>query len=1287
MIRFALTTIPVVMIGVRPLAAQTVVAGATAAQIATDVGDRITVPVKVDMTNAGGLLLGSYEARLTWDPTVLGFVSSSSGSFASAVFNTDSSAFGVVRLAGANAAGASGITTLGEVRLEVLTTASSSAISVSFDDLTAAGTFGDLLPFLSTTTLTFCPGYWIGDLDDNSAIQALDAQIVAMHAVGLAVSDTSAGDADGDGVVDTRDALIILSYVVGLDVTAFPIGQFGSGACSQSLPGSVTIDADTLALATGDVVTAQAEVKDTAGNVIGGLNLAWSSTNTGVATVDTLGNVTGVAQGSATLVAAAAPGITDTAVIAVGPRHRWRVDPATAQNNDSEVGSDAYPFSTIAQAIAAAVDDDTISIALGHYNEPITTTKRLVFEGDSTAQGMPVISTPDEPAGVISVTGKQIITRLEFHESRKGLEIRADTVGLASLGFRSVRGPAVEVHSAGAVGLLDVTVNGALGGGILIDTAGTGAAVVGIGRTQVFGVGERLDTLLGDGFPVGIAVRGDTVVVDSVVVRGVAGNGILAADAYWFAVGASEVSQVEGVGIGADSTVVLFDVFDSTRVTGAAMAGIAATDVDTVRMTDSRADSSGMAGLWVYRADLVEVDGSAFEGSISGVVVDSLVNVAVVRNSVVRGGAGTGIWLVADSMLVENATVASTGGPAIGSVPFFPGDTGGTQRLTVRGGRVSNTGSDGMFVSGIARLTIVGVEIDSTARCCSGSPWWAGAYLGTIDTVRVDSNTVHDNYASAVWLTGATVFTARDNMFERNYFMSDDGDGLTDRATIYLQDVNSADVRSNSLTGNHGAGVSVQYWADSGVAVVDSNSFRGKYWGVRSGAWDTTTSHIEVTNNSFVGDLAGPWTRQIGMGPLRTIIVENNTIDSTFGTGIGVWPGDTITVKNNVITNIAGSDGIYSERGAAALFDGNSITCVDSNTTYGIEYNTGGGSVTNNTVSRCYYGGSSYNWQYWYNSFALTVRGNAFTAGSSVMPPIAGYLVQGVSYASAQLVGNTVSGGAYSLGGIAVNGSSGYRNNYVRVDSNTVQAGAGLGVSVMWADSVSVNGNTVSGIDTLSVSGASGIRSSNVFWWARITRNTVTGNGVPGIRVDGTASGVAIDTNLIADNLGAGLLLHSAATGRFNSVRRNGTGILDSVGTGSVFRSNNIEGNAFGVRNLGFAALDADSSWWGDPLGPACAIGCDTASTGDSISTNVIVTTVAADTILAAPLGAPPAIAVDIAPITRHAEIDTGLQAEPREREVTAGGGVARAGAGPMAAPSQRPVKRPMRPRRKEQRR
>jgi hypothetical protein len=89
MTRAFAATLLVVAVAASRVSAQSVVAGPTTSQIATAVGDRITVPVKVDMTAAAGLALGSYQARLQWDPSVFNFVSSSSGSFGPALFNTD----------------------------------------------------------------------------------------------------------------------------------------------------------------------------------------------------------------------------------------------------------------------------------------------------------------------------------------------------------------------------------------------------------------------------------------------------------------------------------------------------------------------------------------------------------------------------------------------------------------------------------------------------------------------------------------------------------------------------------------------------------------------------------------------------------------------------------------------------------------------------------------------------------------------------------------------------------------------------------------------------------------------------------------------------------------------------------------------------------------------------------------------------------------------------------------------------------------------------------------------
>jgi hypothetical protein len=335
-------------------------------------------------------------------------------------------------------------------------------------------------------------------------------------------------------------------------------------------------------------------------------------------------------------------------------------------------------------------------------------------------------------------------------------------------------------------------------------------------------------------------------------------------------------------------------------------------------------------------------------------------------------------------------------------------------------------------------------------------------------------------------------------------------------------------------------------------------------------------------------------------------------------------------------------------------------------------------------VSQCYYGGFSSNGLAWTGAiFDLRIRNNSFSAGTAVVPPVMGYQAQNGNY-TVEVVGNTVTGTAGFAAGIVVMGGSSVQSvRSARVDSNTVASGAGFGLKLWSIDTLDASGNAVTGIDTLPWSGEAGISLRDVWVAASVVNNTVTGGHAPGIRVEGAASGVALDTNLIADNTGAGILLKSFATGRLNSVRRNGTGILDSVGTGSVFRSNNIEGNGFGVMNLGFTSLSADSSWWGDPLGPQCA-SCNPSSAGDSVSVNVSFAGWAADTITGAPAGSAPATAAGMTTVRTGTgdalaaagpfEIKPdGVVVLPQGSEGGAGGGAV--GAGERVVAAARPEK------------
>jgi len=74
----------------------------------------------------------------------------------------------------------------------------------------------------------YYPGglYTYGDIDNNGLIEAYDASLVLMHAVGMITPfepfPVMAGDVDGNGEVEAYDAALILQYVVGI-INIFPV--------------------------------------------------------------------------------------------------------------------------------------------------------------------------------------------------------------------------------------------------------------------------------------------------------------------------------------------------------------------------------------------------------------------------------------------------------------------------------------------------------------------------------------------------------------------------------------------------------------------------------------------------------------------------------------------------------------------------------------------------------------------------------------------------------------------------------------------------------------------------------------------------------------------------------------------------------------------------------------------------------------------------------------------------------------------------------------------------------
>src|SRR5258708_10919520 len=100
------------------------VGGRLGAQAKAAVGGEVTgqhfgsvlVAIVVDMSATGGAKLGSYTARLTWNPVALTFSSALAGHFPPPQVNTDSITFGVLKFTSVSPAGTRGLGTLGQLQ-------------------------------------------------------------------------------------------------------------------------------------------------------------------------------------------------------------------------------------------------------------------------------------------------------------------------------------------------------------------------------------------------------------------------------------------------------------------------------------------------------------------------------------------------------------------------------------------------------------------------------------------------------------------------------------------------------------------------------------------------------------------------------------------------------------------------------------------------------------------------------------------------------------------------------------------------------------------------------------------------------------------------------------------------------------------------------------------------------------------------------------------------------------------------------------------------------------------
>jgi hypothetical protein len=415
----ALLFLALVFAGVTALSAQTVSAR-VGGELTGFQGRQLVVPIVVDMTASGGASLGSYTARLVWDTAVLSGPGAFAGNFPAPQVNNDSGFAGIFKFGGVAPLGATGLVTVAQVYFHI-DSAASTPLTLAFSEMSAAGTFNDLMPALAghVTSGTFCPakGQW-GDLDRDGASNSRDALAILSQLVGISVDTTfhmDLGDVDGDNLVNSRDALVVLSYAVGLSIVGERVLLPAPSGCGTGAATSISVFPATAQLVPNQDVRLQAQGVDGAGHGVTLPQAAWRSSDEAVAGVDANGNVVGRDAGTATITAAVGPGLKAQATITVvASRPNWYVD-VKAIGAPVQLGTAAAPFEHPSMAYDLLSEGDTVRVASGTYffnNDAVLTHGAVIIggtPGDTTTR--PVFRDLNSDTGLLLNGGLRTVVR------------------------------------------------------------------------------------------------------------------------------------------------------------------------------------------------------------------------------------------------------------------------------------------------------------------------------------------------------------------------------------------------------------------------------------------------------------------------------------------------------------------------------------------------------------------------------------------------------------------------------------------------------------------------------------------------------------------------------------------------------------------------------------------------------------------------------------------------------------------------------------------------------------
>jgi hypothetical protein len=1128
--------------------AQSVVVGPLPSSMSAIPGASITVPVVADLTSSGGASLGSIAARLTWKPGTLAFVSTGIGALGSPVVNTDSASFGILKFALANAGGATGMPVLLNATFNVTgAPADTTILGLTVSEITAAGTFANLTPI--TTGAHFCTstGLW-GDLDGGPTITAHDALIILTYAVGLPVAPYTVvnGDVDHSGAVDTRDALIVLSYAVGIPVTQFRIGQINPGICSLGSAATVQIQPRTPTVAPGDSLPVTVVVRDSTGALVQGVGLVWQSKDSTIMRPGAGGSLIAVVTGTTYALVYVQPGVKDSVPVVVTPtRHVWYVNPMVAANNlGVELGSQLYPYASIDTAMAHAAANDTVRVAVTDYG-PVHITKPLTMLGDSTAAGFPRLS-----SATASPAGPALrVDSVPGTVTIQGFRLLNSQKGLVAKYVQTLVLGSVSVEGSRDLGVRIFAVDSAM----LSHVSVVGAVSEGIEldsvRTAV------LDHLRGDAIAGAKGGGSAPLALKVAQIMALGGDSITLGSAGAFvdsAMGVTlrrvRVANSAGPALVVNANTISVVAGDFSGAT----AGGGTSSTYTVALNAGGALEGPPQGS--IRFDSSKVHNNGLWGlALNGGATVSLRADTVAGNYAGPEDPSSAIYDFGRLSLAQSAFIGSTPGYVViegTGADTVTADTtvfDGTEAYVYDVAAFLMHGGavrNGVYPPMLDVESVPAVELDSIEASGSRSGYGSGPAVGIYDadTVTVNGINAHDNAPSAFEAEYATALRVNGGMMLNN------GGPYTGTSRATLSAYYVGDTRVYGLTLRDSADVGLLITpTGTSRTVVDSSFLEGSGTLIQEYRCCTVNSDTLIVSRSSLTGFGGTSGTGISASYLAKLAVTGSLMDSLWSTAVSASDMDTTIVSHNTLRAWGG---------------------------YGVSENYGVVTADSNTFAACApFGAAVYAWQ----AGTTTVAGNTMTGCGSLL-----WMSGQPAYSGpdVQVLGNTLWSDTSANPAIALQNGLGF----VQVAGNSITGGTSGGILIGFPYY-----NTGYSADT-----------------ARVDSNAVQQTLGDGIRVNNVNRGLSLRYNLASDNRGYGLFSYVPFVAESNTVALNLNGVGDSSTYMAYYRNGNIAGNTHWGAATFFSSLNADSNWWGDPLGPRCVEICNLASSGDSISSSLV---------------------------------------------------------------------------------